>query len=40
VRQSARDRSTKATKPVTPRSSDTSAQSGTTPTKNSTAEDV
>ncbi|HET9779928.1 MAG TPA: hypothetical protein VFP81_11660 [Propionibacteriaceae bacterium] len=40
VRQSARDRSTKATKPVTPRSSDTSAQSGTTPTKKATAEDV
>jgi hypothetical protein len=40
VRQSARDRSTKATKPVTPRSSDTSAESGTTPTKKATAEDV
>jgi hypothetical protein len=40
VRQSARDRSAKATKPVTPRSSDTSVQSGTTPTKKATAEDV
>jgi hypothetical protein len=40
VRQSARDRSTKATKPVTPRSSDTSAESGTTATKKDTAKDV
>ena len=38
VRHSAR--STKATKPVTPRSSDTSAQSGTTPTEKATANDV
>jgi hypothetical protein len=40
VRQSARDRSTKATKPVTPRSSDTSAQDGAAPTMKATAEDV
>ena len=38
VRHSAR--STKATKPVTPRSSDTSAESGTTPTEKATANDV
>jgi hypothetical protein len=38
VRHSAR--STKATKTVTPRSSDTSAESGTTPTEKATANDV
>jgi hypothetical protein len=38
VRHSAR--ATKATKPVTPRSSDTSAESGTTPTEKATANDV
>ena len=38
VRHSAR--STKATKPVTPRSSDTSAERGTTPTEKATANDV
>ncbi len=40
VRRSARDRSAKATKPVTPRSSGTSTESGTTQTKKATAEDV
>jgi hypothetical protein len=40
VRRSTRDRSAKATKPVTPGSSGTSTESGTTPTKKATAEDV
>ncbi len=40
VRRSARDRSTKATKPVTPRSSDTKAESAKTATEKTTAEDV
>jgi hypothetical protein len=40
VRRSARDRSTKAAKPVTPRSSDTSAESAKTATEKATAEDV
>jgi hypothetical protein len=40
VRRSTRDRSAKATKPVTSRSSGTSTESGATPTKKATAEDV
>lgn len=40
VRRSALDRSPMATKPVTPRSADTSAEGGTTPTKEATAKDV
>jgi hypothetical protein len=40
VRRSARDRSAKVTKPVTPRSSGTSTESGTTQTKKATAEDI
>jgi hypothetical protein len=40
VRRSARDRSTKVTKPVTPRSSDTSAESAMTVTEEETTKDV
>ena len=40
VRQTARDRYTKASKPVTPRDSDTSAESAQTATEKPTADDV